>query len=164
MSVKDNPNFRQINNTNYYVSIFGDIYRVCKTKDRKLHPYYKKDKGKMLIKINGKEEIFAKLVWEAFKGKVPDGYSVVHKLGKKDNALSNLKLMSRKELGTNYGKHTTRTKYYYCEETKRVYKGTRECAKALHISRQTVSDYANRIVKKPMYTIRILKQKPYESN
>lgn len=39
-------------------------------------------------------------------------------------------------------------------ENKCFYKGTREAGKALHISRQTVSDYCNGKVKKPMFKIR----------
>ncbi len=51
-----------------------------------------------------KDLIVARLVYEAFTGPIPDGYSVVHKNGlHTDNVPENLVLYSRKELGRIHG-------------------------------------------------------------
>ncbi|MBP3783865.1 MAG: HNH endonuclease [Butyrivibrio sp.] len=51
-----------------------------------------------------KDLIVARLVYEAFKGTIPDDYSVVHKNGlHTDNAPENLILCSRRELGKIHG-------------------------------------------------------------
>ena len=52
----------------------------------------------------------------------------------------------------------------YDMENKCFYKGTREAGKALHISRQTVSDYCNGKVKKPMFKIRFAKSRRYRAS
>lgn len=86
---------------------------------------------------------------------IPDGYTIVHRnMVQSDNAAVNLKAVSRNELGVLYGGRTRMRKLVYDIEKNCFYKGTREAGKALNISRQTVSDYCNGKVKKPMFKLR----------
>ena len=54
--------------------------------------YLNKD-GEVYTIIYGTERRVCDLVWEAFKGEIPEGYTIVHIDGdKKNNRLDNLKL------------------------------------------------------------------------
>ena len=66
----------------------------------------------------------------------------------------NLKIVTRKELGELYGGRTSIRRLIYCYDNNRIYKGTREAANDLYISRQTVSDYCDRKIQKPMFRLR----------
>ena len=103
----------------------------------------------------GKETSVTRSVYELFIGVIPDGYTIVHRnMVQSDNAAVNLKAVSRNELGVLYGGRTRMRKLVYDIEKNCFYKGTREAGKALNISRQTVSDYCNGKVKKPMFKLR----------
>lgn len=151
--------WKQYRDTPYYASNFGRIKHVYKSgKERLLTPFkIKQRKGSsyMAIKIHSTVTKLAIVVYESFNGPVPENYAVVHRNRVvSDNNLVNLKLVTRKELGTLFGGRTSTRKLIYCADNKKIYKGTREAAKDLHISRQTVSDYCNNRVKKPMYRLR----------
>lgn len=154
--------WKQYRETDYWVSTYGRVKRVYSCKERLLKPYCKvKKKGSwyLVVKVYGKATKVSTMVWESFNGPVPHGYSVTHRnkcYG--DNALVNLKTVTRKELGELYGGRTSMRRLIYCHDNNRIYKGTREAANDLHISRQTVSDYCNRKVQKPMFRLRWMKE------
>lgn len=155
--------WKQYRDTPYYASNCGRIKHVYKSgKERLLTPFkIKQRKGSsyMAIKIHSTVMKLAIVIYESFNGPVPENYAVVHRNRVvSDNNLVNLKVVSRRELGLLYGGRTSIRKLIYCHDNNRIYKGTREAANDLHISRQTVSDYCNRKVQKPMFRLRWMKE------
>ena len=165
--IRDNPNFRRIENTKYFVNIFGEVWKELKDKDIQMATFWKRQKGKsksFITHINNKQYVVAQLVWRAFNGDY-DGkkYCVVHKNRcKTDNNLYNLKLEERSKLGVKYGGCINRrANYIYCVETGKRYRGYAQAGKDLHIARETARQYALGKTKKPMYHLYIMKDKPY---
>lgn len=155
--------WKQYRDTPYFASTYGRVKRIYKNgKERLLNSWVKKNRSGscyMLIKIHCKETKVSYVVWEAFNGLVPDGHAVTHRnkcYG--DNALVNLKIVTRNELGELYGGRTSIRRLIYCYDNNRIYKGTREAANDLHISRQTVSDYCDRKIQKPMFRLRWMRE------
>lgn len=150
--------WKRYKNTDYWASTYGRIKRVYSRNERLLKPYRKtpkKGSWYLLAKVYGKAVKVSVMVWESFNGPVPAGYAVVHRNHHQgDNELVNLQLLPFKKLGSYYGGRTKKRKLVYDIDNNVFYKGTREAAKALHISRQTVSDYCNGKVKKPVVNIR----------
>ena len=96
---------------------------------------------------------FQKSFNELFVGTIPDGYNIIHKNKiRSDNSLANLRLATRRETGLHYG-NRNRKVIIYGAINDCYYKSTREAAKKLFISRQTVSDYCNRKRKNPMFDL-----------
>lgn len=159
MTVYNGEMWKQYKDTPYYASTYGRVKRIYKNgKEKILSPWIKKNRSRssyIVVKIHCKETVLAQLIYETFNGPIPSGYVVVHRNKVfTDNALVNLKLVDRRMLGSLYGGRTAARRLIYCYDNKCIYKGTREAAKALHISRQTVSDYCNNRVKKPMFRLR----------
>ena len=150
--------WKQYRDTEYYFSSYGRVKRIYRHKERLLKPYrvsHRKGSELWVVKVYGKETSISRTVYELFIGTVPDGYNIIHRNKvQSDNAAVNLKAVSKRELGTLYGGRTRMQRLIYDMENKCFYKGTREAGKALHISRQTVSDYCNGKVKKPMFRLR----------
>ena len=64
-----------------------------KKQHKEVEQYLKSD-GELYVFIYGTERRVCELVWEAFKGEIPEGYKVTHIDGeKKNNRLDNLKLV-----------------------------------------------------------------------
>lgn len=147
---------------NYYFSNYGRVKRIGKQKERLLNPYLKKCQTgheRLLIKINYKEYIVSNIIYTLFIDTIPKGYRVHHKDNiPTNNDFMNLKLLSLKDLGKKTGGRNSKRKLIYDIDNKCFYKGTREAAERLHISRQTVSDYCNKKTKKPMCNIRWAKK------
>lgn len=79
---------------------------------------------------------------------------IIHKNGIKTmNHIDNLACVSKPKNGHITGGRTRRTQQVINLDTGKIYQGTRQAGKALHISRQTVSEYCNGRVKKPMYNL-----------
>ncbi|WP_373124755.1 HNH endonuclease [Blautia producta] len=159
MTAYDGEIWKQYDKTPYFVSTCGRVKRIYKNgKQRILSSWVKENNNGnryLAVKIHVKEVKLARIVYETFNGPVPDGFAVIHRNKVfTDNALVNLKVISCEELGILYGGRTTMRRLVYCYDNQCIYKGTREAAAALHISRQTVSDYCNNRVKKPMFRLR----------
>lgn len=155
--------WKRYEDTNYYFSNMGRAKRIFKSgKERLLHPYRvvpRHGSWRYVIKINGREKIFAPIIYRLFNGDIPDGYVVTHRNKVfSDNSAINLQAIPRQMLGVLYSGRTSRQKLIYCSDNEKIYKGVRECARDLHISRQTVSDYCNDKVQKPMYSLKWLKR------
>ena len=151
--------WKQYEDTGYYFSNFGRAKRKYKCgNERLLRPYKvipKKGSWRYVIKIYGKEKTFAPIIYKLFNGEIPDDHVVVHRNKVlSDNSAINLKAMPRTMLGTLYGGRTSKRKLIYCFDNKKIYKGTREAAKDLHINRQSVCDYCNNKVKNPLYRLK----------
>ena len=155
--------WRRYKDTDYYLSNMGRAKRIGKTKEILLKEYkkshVKKGSGYMVIKINGKQIKLAKAIWITFNGEIPYGYNIVHRNKViTDNSLVNLRLVTKKQLGELYGGRNGRQRLIYDMDKKVFYKGTREAAEKLFISRQTVSDYCNGKVRNPLVNIRWAKR------
>lgn len=123
----------------------GSEYLLC--------PYIHKSSGKTVLKIHGQAHTVSKIIYELFVGTIPDGYNIIHKNKiRSDNSLANLRLATRRETGLHYG-NRNRKVIIYDAINDCYYKSTREAAKKLFISRQTVSDYCNRKRKNPMFDL-----------
>ena len=85
-------------NDRYSISKFGTVYD--KERDRIVIPYLSNGGYELIsIKDNGKWRIKGvhQLVWEAFNGKIPEGYEINHiSEDKTDNSLSNLNLLTHR--------------------------------------------------------------------
>lgn len=154
-----NEIWRNVFNSKYEISNYGRIRRFCKYKYRYLNSF---KKGaiyitNLTIKGKRKQANIAKLVVENFIRELNDEEVVYHKNGIiSDNRLSNLEITTRSEAGKRTGWQSHRQAVVMLDEEgviKETYKGTREAAEKLFISRQTVSDYCNNKVKKPMYQL-----------
>lgn len=153
--------WRQYENTPYYFSNCGRVKRKYKNHEKLLSPYsrVRKKNGKTqsytYVHIHRKQVKVAHVICKLFIGDIPKGYCVHHK----DNCFfnndyRNLELLTKSELGKKTGKRHRRTRKIIDLDTGKIYKGTRECAKALYTSRQTVSDICNKKRKrKPMYNL-----------
>jgi len=137
--------WKRVNDTDLFVSEQGRIKHVYKNgNEREVTGYERKKDHVYVFKVNGKEKILARVVWETFRGSIPKGYSIVHIDGNiHHNNIGNLKMMSSYEIGKVYGGQTKRTMYFRDNNTGNVYKGSRLTAKVLNCSCQTVLDAAN---------------------
>lgn len=151
--------WRSISNSNYEVSNYGRFKRFYKYKYRYLKTFKKGSLQIIKLHINGKSKDYnvAKLVVETFVRKLKPDEVVYHKNGIiSDNQLSNLEIITKSEAGKRTGWQSNRKSIVMLDKEgiiQEVFRGTRDAANKLFISRQTVSDYCNRKVKKPVYEL-----------
>ncbi len=151
--------WKQYKDTDYYLSPDGRIIRRYKKCDKPLKGYmhYRRNSHSgeyYVFKAYGSEVVLARAMWETYKGEIPKGYMIIHKNGIKTmNHIGNLACVSKPKNGHITGGRTRRTQQVINLDTGKIYQGTRQAGKALHISRQTVSEYCNGRVKKPMYNL-----------
>lgn len=154
-----NEKWLKIDNSKYEVSNYGRFRRFYKYKYRYLKTFKKGSIWIIKLYINGNRKDYnvAKSVIESFVRKLEKNEVVYHKNGIiSDNRLSNLEILTRSEAGKRTGWQSNRQSIVMLDSNgiiKKVFKGTRDAANQLFISRQTVSDYCNKKVKKPMYEL-----------
>lgn len=159
MIAYSNEVWRNISNSNYEVSNYGRFRRKYKYKYRYLKTFKKGALYILKLHINDKDKDYnaAKLVIESFVRKLKPDECVYHKNGIiSDNKLSNLEILTRSEAGKRTGWQSRRKGIVMLDNEgviSKVFKGTRDAADKLFISRQTVSDYCNKRVKNPMYKL-----------
>lgn len=142
--------------TRYQVSNFGRFRRQLKNGYKYLKPYNKQGGLIYLIKINGKEFNCARLVANYHIRPLDKNERVYHKNNmNNDNFVRNLKIVSLSELGKLTGHLSKSQSVVEIEngEVKRRWDSARKSAKDLYVSYQTVMDYCNKKVKKPMYKL-----------
>lgn len=138
LRVAENPNFRRYKDTNYYASRQGEIYKVYKDKDRKLSIYL--NRGHAYVKVNGKKKNASKLVYECFKGEVPEKHYLIHiNKVKTDCSLQNLRLVNNHDLSV-YAS-SLRHKMVLDMNTGIVYRSVKECGKAIGYYPHNVAMY-----------------------
>lgn len=141
------------------ISNYGRVRKFYKYNYRHLKTFRKGSIQIVKLTINGKGKDYnvAKLVVEAFVSKLKDNEVVYHKNGViADNELSNLEILTRTEAGRRTGWQSRRKGIVMLNDEgiiSRIFKGTRDAADKLFISRQTVSDYCNKKVINPMYKL-----------
>ena len=131
----------------YWVSDNGDVKRVCQKSGivHKLNKYRKEESGGFCVKIKGKHRYVARLVWETFRGEIPEGYVVMHKNGCRTmDDLTNLALVFKYDhVKYFYGGRALRKKVIDLN-TGIVYLSTIQASKALFCTHRTVSNCCNR--------------------
>lgn len=109
-----------------------------------------------MVKIKDKDFNCARLVADKFIKKLDKEDRVYHKNKMQfDNYYRNLKVVTLKELGKLTG-HISRSKRVVEVENGEIIKewaSARKCGLDIFISYQTVNDYCNGKVKKPMYNL-----------
>lgn len=143
---------------NYYFSNYGRVKRIGKRKEWIINPYVrttKKGHKSLYVHVHRKEVRVSVIVYQLFVGYIPEGYRVHHKDNiYTNNDFMNLELLSMKELGQITGGRSSKRRMIYDIDNDCFYKGTREAAIMLHTNRQTISDYCNKKVKKPMFNLK----------
>ena len=139
----------------YQVSNWGRFRKKNpKNGYRYLKPFRKQNL--FLIKVKDKNMNCARLVANAFIKKLSSTDRVYHKNKlENDNFYRNLEVISLKELGKRTG-HISKSKRVVeikNNEIIRDWRSARKVSKDLFISYQTVMDYCNNKVKKPMYNL-----------
>lgn len=151
--------WKQIEDSKYEVSNYGRFRKFYIHKYRYLKTFRKGSQQIIKLHINGKGKDYnvAKLVIESFKRKIKKNEVAYHKNGIiSDNRLSNLEILTRSEAGRKTGWQSRRQAVVMLDKDgtiEKVFNGTRDAASQLFISRQTVSDYCNKKVEKPMYKL-----------
>jgi hypothetical protein len=109
-----------------------------------------------LIHIGGKEYTCARLVANYFIKPLTNDDCVYHKNHlENDNYYRNLKVISRSDLGKKVG-HISKSKRVVevkDNEIIRSWRSARKAEKTLFINHQTICDYCNKRVKKPMFNL-----------
>lgn len=146
----------------YSVDTLGRFYIKWKKsgKKREIFPYIKKktntDKKYLAVKIDGKEYIAKNLIAAVFIRSYKKNDIVICNDGDFRNIrLDNLNIVQKKE----YCKERTTSKnakvgLFENNELVQSYPSTRKAGSALFLSRQTICDYCNNKVKKPIYDLR----------
>lgn len=146
----------------YSVDTFGRFYIKWKKsgKKREIFPYIKKktntDKKYLALKIDGKEYVAKNLIAAVFIRSYKKNDIVICNDGDFRNIrLDNLNIVQKKE----YYKGRTTSKnakvgLFENNELVQSYPSTRKAGSALFLSRQTIYDYCNNKVKKPIYDLR----------
>ena len=157
--VYPNEIWKSILNSKYEISNYGRVRKFYKYNYRYLNTFRKGSIQIVKLTIDGKGKDYnvAKLVAEIFIKKLKDDECVYHKNGIiSDNRLSNIEIITRSEAGKRTGWQSHRKGIVMLDKDgiiSKVFKGTRDAADKLFISRQTVSDYCNGKVEKPMYKL-----------
>lgn len=135
----------------FYVSDEGRFKRVYKNGKTRYLSIYRKQRAPsiLFVKLGMKEVNVRRTVWQAFKGPIPDDHIIRNKHGYLTlNDLYGLECVPKIESNRHAGKIIARK--IRDKSTGKIYSGTREAAKALFISRQTVCDYCNGKTKRPL--------------
>ena len=123
--------WKQYKDTNLWVSSEG---RFASTylKDKLVNPTYHKQTNSYRIHADGKFLTPAKVVWEAFKGPIPEGYCVVNKRGYRSMFdIYSLELVPRSKVMSESS--SKRAKRIINLETGEIYRNAEEAAKKLFI-------------------------------
>lgn len=140
--------------TRYQVSNFGRFRKKLKKGYRYLKSFKKHDL--YVVKIKDKPMNAARLVANAFIRELKSNEQVYHKNHLNfDNFYRNLEILSPKELGKKTGHIATSKRVVEVKngEIVRSWRSTRKASKELFLCRQTISDYCNKKVKKPMVNL-----------
>lgn len=97
-STIDEIEMRQFRDSPYYVTKDGRIFNMSKKiemRQEKSGSYYRITTQ---YNLKGKHFLVHRMVWEAFNGKIPDGYDIDHLDGDpSNNALENLEMVTHQE-------------------------------------------------------------------
>lgn len=148
---KDPKVYKRISDS-YSVSSSGEVIRHTKTGNRKLRTFM--HNGSARVSVNGKQWILARLVWETFKGEVPDGYIVQHINGCQTmNDIYNLRLAKKERRMETVNR--SKTHKIINMDTGEIYRNAEEASKSLHLHPQVIRSYCRGDrVKRPIYNLK----------
>lgn len=105
----------------------------------------------LYVKVDYKDMNLARIVYEVWHGKIYEGYRIIHKDGNyKNNHQANLLMVTEEEAGRIGALRQRKGKPVYNAVTGDIYRSSKDASLKAHISRQTVLDYANGKVFKPL--------------
>lgn len=128
-------NWKRLGDTDFWVSDEGRV----KSEKNGVVKYYEgtRDERSIRVTINRTRYNLPRLVWEVFRGKIPDGYVVVHKNGCITmNDLYNLELRPKADVYAEAARK--RGKKVRDKETGKIYSSLHDCARILHHGINTV--------------------------
>lgn len=127
--------------TNYWVSDEGRIKHIYPNGKVVFMKGYR-DNGVVKVHLGTSKYTFQNVVWEAWKGTIPDGYVIVHKNECITmNDLYNLEMITRREHAR---RQKLKTGYWVRDmQTNKTYKSLRECEKAVHKNRKDITKDCN---------------------
>lgn len=129
----------------YWVSDQGRVKRIYKNGSISyLTPRLRGDKNKkcdsLRVKLYGRYVTLNKLIWETFRGKIPEGYTVVNKYGYSTmNDVYSLELISLKKINK-FSRRPT-SKPVIDLKSGWVYPSCRDLARRLNTNHQTVRNW-----------------------
>ena len=132
----------------YMISEKGNVY--SKKTDTYMSIFPKR--GHATVKVNGKDRRLSRFMWESFKGKIPEGYSIIHRnLNKMDCDIYNLICVDKKTAGKLTAHLSRRKRVGLFKDGKciKVFKSERAAALEFGIGRQSLNDYLNGRIKNP---------------
>lgn len=156
----------------YFATWDGRIFKQLKNgKTRELKGYVKGNTYQVKLARNGvyKEYSFNRVIWETFKGKIPDGYLVVRKISVlTENGMQNLTLRSPAQHGKRTGPKARSKAVELLSDDGTVidsWSSARKAAKDLFVSYQTIMNICNKkIKKKPILNVRWVREKAEQEN
>lgn len=142
----------------YFATFQGEIFRKLKNGKNKQLKGYKKT-NTYCVKLCGKEFLFNRVIWETFKGPIPDGYLVVRRTPiLEKNDLHNLRLRTKEQHGVKTGPTSRSQAVVLLDDQNEVidsWSSARKAAKDLFVSYQTVMDICNKKIKRePVVNVR----------
>lgn len=146
----------------YFATYQGEIFRVYKSGKIRQIKGYKKDNTycvKLTIDGNSKEYLFNRIIWETFKGPIPDGYLVIRKTNiGSNNHIANLTLRTKSQHGKKTGSTSRSKEVVLLNDDNEIidhWSSARKAALDLFVSYQTVMDICNgKTKRKPIVNVR----------
>lgn len=154
----------------YQVSNQGRFRRIRKMTPYIIKPYPKarydkhgqKNRIMYEIKISDKTISASRIVAELFVNKPSELHNVIEIINgnPKDIRAENLRWITKHEMATNTGYSPKRSKPVMLkkQDEEKIYRSARSAAKDLNLSYQTVLDYCNGKVKKPVLNLQFCEQ------
>lgn len=132
----------------YMISEKGNVY--SKKTDTYMAIFPKA--GHATVKVNGKDRRLATFMWESFKGKIPEGCSIIYRnRNKMDCDIYNLICVDKK-IATRINHRISKIKkigLFENGECIKVFRSERAASIALGINRQSLNEYLNGKIKYP---------------
>ena len=148
--------WRRYRDTDLYVSDQGRVKHVYRNGSETEVGWFSNRKNRnpqMCVKVGRKDVYIKTLVWETFRGDLPEGKSIIHKNGmKRDNSIYNLEAVSCSECGRRTGSRSRSQKVADLDR-KVIYKSARDAGRKLFCSYQMILDICNGKTKKPQLNL-----------
>lgn len=146
----------------YFATFQGEIFRLYKNGKIRQITGYKAGNGyrvKLTIDDVSKEYRFNRIIWETFKGPIPDGYFVVRKTNiGTNNHIANLTLRTKSQHGKKTGPTSRSKEVVLLDDGNHIidhWSSARKAAKDLFVSYQTVMNICNgKTKRKPIVNVR----------
>ena len=133
--MEETEEWKQYKDTRYYVSTEGRVARRYSSFFILKKVYYN-HRASIVTKINGKAIPVGRMVWETFRGDIPEGMRIIRKDGSKsNNDLWNLECVTRSESSR---KTRSKGRKVLNLDTGEVYKNSDEAAKKLYVHKRTI--------------------------